>query len=97
MTDTTSNSNPLRSHAPDVKRPTVGKLVSRMVRLLFSLPIAVGLIMPQNVAYADVRDVNRTAGDTVDTVMRPAPAPEPAKEEKKILRCGVVMTILICW
>ena len=97
MTCTTSNLNPLRSYAPDVKRPTAGKLGSRIARLLFSLTIAIGLIMPQNVAHADVRDVNRTAGDTVDTVMWPAPAPKPAKDEKKVLRCGVVMTILICW
>jgi hypothetical protein len=73
-------------------------MTSSMTNVAISALFVTAMAMlPFNAASADVRDVNRTAGDTVDTVMWPQPAPKPKKEEKKVPRCGVVMTILICW
>jgi len=57
-------------------------------------------MMASQTAYADVRDVNRTAGETVDTVLAPVAHPKrkkSPKSETKPLTCGVVFGILLCW
>ena len=70
-----------------------------LIHAAVSVSLIVGAsMMASQTAYADVRDVNRTAGETVDTVLAPLPAPKKkTKAETKPLTCGVIFGILLCW
>jgi hypothetical protein len=97
--------------ATNVAAVQKSRLRSMIVRsaIVFSLVLSASVMATQN-SFADARDVNRTGGETVDTVMWPQP---PAKTAPKTdtskdtdttndsdtgdLRCGVVFTILVCF
>ena len=82
------------------KRRTLARTARKsLIHAAVSISLIVGAsTMASQNAYADVRDVNRTAGETVDTVLAPAPAPKKkTKKETKPLTCGVVFGILLCW
>jgi len=59
---------------------------------------ALTICLLPNSAFADVRDANRTAGETADTVLRPLPTPSKKEtaERPKSPDCMIIWGMRIC-